>query len=81
MESSPHSLPSIASAQDHEGSPEPCDIAQVMLVVMLFGDGEYSTDKMIWVCTRCKVPSSICYQFLCIVKHHHSDLFVGTVLH
>ena len=47
MESSPHSLPSIASAQDHEGSPELCNIAQVPLVAMLFSEGEYGTDKMI----------------------------------
>jgi len=47
MESSPHSSLSIASAQDREGSPEPCDIAQVPLVAMLFGEGEYGTDKMI----------------------------------
>ena len=47
MESSPHSSPSIASAQDRKGSPEPCDIAQVPLVVMLFGEGEYGTDEMI----------------------------------
>jgi len=47
MESSPHLSPSIASAQDREGSPELCNIAQVPLVVMLFSEGEYSTDKMI----------------------------------
>jgi len=47
MESSPRSSPSIASAQDREGSPEPCDIAQVPLVAMLFSEGEYGTDKMI----------------------------------
>jgi len=49
MKSSPCSSPSIASAQDHEGSPELCDIAQVLLVVTLFGEGEYSTNKMIWM--------------------------------
>jgi len=37
----------IASAQDHGGSPELRNIAQVLLVVMLFDEGEYSTDKMI----------------------------------
>jgi len=37
----------IASAQDHGGSPKPCDIAQVPLVVTLFDEGEYSTDEMI----------------------------------
>ena len=37
----------IASAQDRGGSPETCDIAQVPLVVTLFGEGEYGTDKMI----------------------------------
>jgi len=49
MESSPHSLLSIASAQDCEGSPEPCDITQVLSVVTLFSEGEYSTGKMIWM--------------------------------
>jgi len=47
MESSPRSSPSIASAQDREGSPEPHDITQVPLVATLFGEGEYGTDKMI----------------------------------
>jgi len=37
----------IASAQDRGGSPEPRDIAQVPLVVTLFDEGEYGTDKMI----------------------------------
>jgi len=40
---------SIASAQDCGGSPEPCDIAWVPLVATLFGEGEYGTDKMIWM--------------------------------
>ena len=39
----------IASAQNHRGSLEPCDITQVPLVVTLFGEGEYGTDKMIWM--------------------------------
>jgi len=47
MKSSPCSSLSIASAQDHEGSPEPCDIAQVPLVATLFGEGEYGTNEMI----------------------------------
>jgi len=37
----------IASAQDRRGSLELCDIARVPLVVTLFDEGEYSTDKMI----------------------------------
>jgi len=37
----------ITSAQDRRGSLEPCDIAQVPLVVTLFDEGEYSTDEMI----------------------------------
>jgi len=37
----------IASAQDRGGSLELCDTAQVLLVVTLFDEGEYSTDKMI----------------------------------
>jgi len=37
----------IASAQDHGGSPKPRDIAQVLLVATLFGEGEYGTDEMI----------------------------------
>jgi len=40
---------SIASAQDCGGSPELCDIAWVPLVTMLFSEGEYSTDEMIWM--------------------------------
>jgi len=54
MESSPclgaiqwiHKCP-ITSAQDRGGSPEPHDITQVPLVVMLFNEGEYSTNEMI----------------------------------
>jgi len=38
---------SIASAQDCGGSPEPCDIAWVPLVAMLFSEGEYGTNEMI----------------------------------
>jgi len=38
---------SIASAQDCRGSPEPCDIAWVPFIMMLFGEGEYGTDEMI----------------------------------
>jgi len=60
MESSPRSSPSIASAQDREGSPELCDIAQVPLVVMLFGEGEYGTDKMI------RMPHSSQGSFICL---------------
>jgi len=37
----------ITSAQDRRGSPELHNIAQVLLVATLFGEGEYSTDKMI----------------------------------
>jgi len=59
MKSSPCLLPSITSAQDHKGSPELCDIAQVPLVVMLFGEGEYGTNKMIQM--LCSLQSS----FIC----------------
>jgi len=37
----------IAFAQNRGGSPEPCDIAQVPLVVMPFNEGEYGTEEMI----------------------------------
>jgi len=37
----------IASAQDRGGSPELRNIAQVLLVVTLFNEGEYGTDEMI----------------------------------
>jgi len=37
----------IASAQNRRGSLELCDIAQVLLVVTLFNEGEYGTDEMI----------------------------------
>jgi len=50
----------IASAQDHGGSPKLCNIAQVPLVVTLFGEGEYSTDEMIWM--PCLSQSS----FICL---------------
>jgi len=50
----------IAFAQNHRGSPELCDIAQVPLVVMPFNEGEYSTDKMIWM--SCLLQSS----FICL---------------
>jgi len=60
MKSSPHSSPSIASAQDHKGSPELCNIAQVPLVAMLFGEGEYGTNKMIQM--LCSSQSS----FICL---------------
>jgi len=60
MKSSPHSSLSITSAQDHEGSPEPCDITQVLLVAMLFSEGEYSTDKMIWM------PHLLQSSFICL---------------
>jgi len=37
----------IASARNHRGSLEPCDIAQVPLVVTPFDEGEYGTNEMI----------------------------------
>jgi len=37
----------ITSAQNHRESLELCDITQVLLVVTLFNEGEYSTNKMI----------------------------------
>jgi len=49
----------IASAQNHGGSLELCDIAQVLLVVTLFDEGEYGTNEMIWM--SCSLQSS----FIC----------------
>jgi len=46
----------IASAQNCGGSLEPCDIAQVLLVVTLFDEGEYGTDEMIRM--SCSLQSS-----------------------
>jgi len=66
----------IASAQDRGGSPEPRDIAQVLLVVMLFNEGEYGTDEMIQMLRSLQSP------FICLlpvpsqVEHHCSDHFI-----
>jgi len=49
----------IASARNRGGSLELCNITQVPLVVMLFNEGEYGTDKMIWM--SCSSQSS----FIC----------------
>jgi len=46
----------IASAQDCRGSPKLCDIAQVPLVVMLFSEGEYGTNKMIQMSCSSQSP-------------------------
>ena len=71
----------IASAQNHRGSLELCDITQVPLVVMLFDEGEYGTDKMIQM--SCLLQSS----FICpatssftLLNNHCSDFFVGAIL-
>jgi len=73
---SPSPLPRIAErALNRATSP------RYRWLVAPFDEGEYSTDKMIQMHARHKVPSSVRYQFLCIVEHHHSDLFVGVVLH
>jgi len=49
----------IAFAQNHGGSPEPCDIAQVPLVVTPFDEGEYGTEEMIRM-SRLLQSSFIC---------------------
>jgi len=73
---SPLPLPRIAErALNCVTSPRYC------WLVAPFDEGEYGTDKMIWMHARHKVPSSVHYQFLHIVEHHHSDLFVSVVLH
>jgi len=51
----------ITSAQDCRGSPELYDIAQVPLVATLFGEGEYGTDKMIWMLRSLQSP------FICLL--------------
>ena len=51
----------IASAQDRGGSPEPHDIAQVLLVATLFNEGEYGTNEMIWMSHSLQSP------FICLL--------------
>jgi len=51
----------ITSGQDRGGSPELRDIAQVLLVAMLFGEGEYSADEMIWMSCSSQSP------FICLL--------------
>jgi len=62
----------IASAQDCGGSPKLHDIAQVPLVVTLFDEGEYGTDKMIWMLRSLQSPF---IRLLPVPLHGQTSLF------
>ena len=69
----------IASAQDHRGSPELRNIAQVLLVATLFDEGEYGTNKMIWMLHSSRSLQSPFIHLLPVpsqVEHHCSDHFI-----
>jgi len=74
MKSSPCLSPFIASAQDHKGSPELCDITQVPLVATLFGEGEYGTNEMI------QMPCSLQSSFICLATSSFALLNITVLM-